>query len=480
MAVDVFKLRPSSVQQNRALVMSPFQTFVYHTQFEDIPVDVLAIMKRSLLDTIGVAAVGSTTEIGRITSSYARQHCCAGPQGPKARLLFDATAASPAGAAFYGAFAIDSIDAHDGHSPVKGHAGSSILPALLAFCDALRAGGKPVTGREFLTAIAIGYEVAYRSGLALHATTSDYHTSGAWTAVGIAAMGARLLRLPPEHLRQAIGIAEYHGPRSQMMRCIDHPTMLRDGAGWGTMTGVTAVYMAELGFTGAPAVTVEGEDAAEFWSDLGARWEIFNTHYKRYPICRWAHPAIDAAHTLMDKHGLKSQDIEKVRIQTFHNAIRLAGYDPQSMDELSYSIAYPTAIMIARGKIGIDELSPEVLADPEIRRLSLATQLLETEHYNKISVRERWADVTLYLKDGTALQSAPHKPKGDPDDPLSDAEISEKFHRFAEPVLGAKRAGRIVSAVAATDAEDATIQWHGQLLYAPTAPHSPDATGPKR
>jgi len=316
--------------------------------------------------------------------------------------------------------------------------------------------------------MAVGYEVAYRSGLALHATTSDYHTSGAWTAVGAAAVGARLLELSGQELRHAIGIAEYHGPRSQMMRCIDHPSMLRDGVGWGSPTGVSAAYMAQLGFTGAPAITVEGQDAADFWSDLGERWEITNTHYKRYPVCRWAHPAIDAAHDLMQAHGLASTDVERVRIQTFHNATRLAGQDPHSMDEVTYGIAYPTAIMIVRGKIGIPEVSPAILADPEVRRISLATELVETEHYNKISVRERWADVTFYLGDGRQLRSQPRKPKGDPDDPLSDAEIAEKYHRFATPVIGAERAASIEAAVSGLDAERATMDWLGDLVYRST------------
>jgi 2-methylcitrate dehydratase PrpD len=261
------------------------------------------------------------------------------------------------------------------------------------------------------------------------------------------------------------------------MRCIDHPSMLRDGVGWGSPTGVTAAYLAQLGFTGAPAVTVERENSSSFWSDLGDQWEIMNTHYKRYPVCRWAHPAIDAVHELMGSNKLQSHQVERVRIQTFHNATRLAGYDPKSMDALTYGIAYPTAIMIVRGKIGIPELSPDILNDPEIRRISLATELVETEHYNRISVRERWADVTLYLKDGRALQSEPRKPKGDPDDPLSDAEIHEKFHRF-DPILGLVRASGIEAAISEIDKANANMNWLSHLVYLPaiSIPRDSDST----
>ncbi len=446
--------------------MNSFQKFVFNTRFEDLPADVLAILKRSVLDTLGVAAVGTTTDIGQIVSAYAQRHWCAGNSGPKARLIYNGAEASPEGAAFCNAFSIDSIDGHDGFSPAKGHAGSAIVPALLAFCEDRRAAGKPVTGREFLTVMAVGYEVSYRAGLALHATVPDYHTSGAWTAVGAATVGARLLGLSGEQLRHAIGIAEYHGPRSQMMRCIDHPSMLRDGVGWGAPTGVGAAYLAQSGFTGAPAITVEAEEASAYWHDLGERWDILHTNYKRYPVCRWAHPAIDAARGLMEEHKLASNDVERVRIQTFHNATRLAGHNPQTTDDIAYGIAFPTATMIVRGRIGIDELAPAVLEDSEIARISQATELVETDHFNKISVRERWADVTLYLNDGREFQSKPCKPKGDQiDDPLSDAEISEKFHRFTEPVTGKQRALDIERAVEDIDRQNSTMDWLDKLVY---------------
>ena len=64
----------------------------------------------------------------------------------------------------------------------------------------------------------------------------------------------------------------------------------------GSPTGVTAAYLAREGFTGAPALTCEGDGAAPFWADLGSRWlTVDHTHYKPYPCCRWAHPSIDAA-----------------------------------------------------------------------------------------------------------------------------------------------------------------------------------------
>ncbi|MDQ7070402.1 MAG: MmgE/PrpD family protein [Rhodobacterales bacterium] len=431
--------------------------------YDDIPAEIVRIMRRSLLDTIGVAAIGSQTEISRITKRFAARHMPCGADTPSAHMIFGGQVTSAMGAAMAGAFSIDSVDAHDGHSGVKGHAGSAVLPGVLAIVDTVRQQGGVVSGRDLIVALTIGYEVAYRSGLTLHATTGDYHTSGAWTAVGIAAAGARLVGLSVDQMRHAVGIAEYHGPRSQMMRCIDHPTMVRDGVGWGSPTGVGAVFLAQDGFTGAPAITIEGDEAAAFWDDLGDRWEIENTHYKAYPVCRWAHPAIDAVADLMRDHGLVSGDIERARILTFHYATRLAGHAPASLDELTYALAYPFAIMAVRGRIGVAELQRDVLQDAEILRISKATLIEESAHYTEISVGKRWADVTLYLTDGREVQSRPYTPRGDPDDPLSDAEISAKFHLFADDVLGRSRADAIEGLVAAVDGDGFDL---GDLLGA--------------
>ncbi|MEO8859274.1 MAG: MmgE/PrpD family protein [Burkholderiaceae bacterium] len=440
--------------------------FVRDLGYDDIPFEVLAVMRRSLLDTLGVAALGSSTRIGGIVRTFALGHMPAGPDGPASRLLFSGRTLSPTGAAMAGAFAIDSIDAHDGYSKVKGHAGSGVFPAVLAVVDDLRRQHKPVSGKDLLTALTIGYEVAYRSGLCMHGTVPDYHTSGAWTAVGAAAAAARLLGLDVGQIRHALGIAEYHGPRSQMMRCIDHPTMLRDGVGWGSPAGVSAAYMAELGFTGAPAITTEGADAQPWWHDLGARWEVLNTHYKAYPVCRWAHPAIDAVRDLMRDHKLSSGDIARARIKTFHYATRLAGHAPSTVDELTYGLAYPFAIMAVHGTIGPRQLEESILEDPEVRRVSMATELVDDAHYTRISVDKRWADVTLYLKDGREIQSDARTPRGDPDNPLSDREISDKFHLLSDEVIGADRANQVERSVARVSDDDFDLDSLLNLIFA--------------
>ena len=408
--------------------------FVLGLSYDEMPDDVKHRARLHLLDLIGVAASSIRTPLSEII----RDHAVAmfGSGNHIARIMFDGRGASPAGAALAGGMSIDAVDAHDGEPPTKGHIGVAILPALFALFDA----GHRIDGREMLVNFVLGYEVSGRAGLALHGSVPDYHTSGAWNCLGAAALGSRMMGSETETLRHALGIAEYHGPRSQMMRCIDHPTMLKDGSGWGAMTGVSAADLAARGFTGAPAATVEMPDVAHHWDDLGSFWHMLDQYVKPYPVCRWAQPAVEAALAVQSAHGVDSTEIADIAVSTFYEATRLATYHPSDTEQAQYSLPYPVAASLVRGALGVDEILGDALADPEIARVSDCIRLIDHKPYDERFPRERWAHVVVTLKDGQELTSAPTRPKGEPEDPFSTEDMIAKFYDYASPALGADRA----------------------------------------
>lgn len=422
-------------------MLGPVQEFVHETTLGDLPADVVEMGRRCLLDLLGVAAGGSQTDLSRVIRQHAVDHFGAGSQG--APMLFDGRVVSPAGAALAGGMTIDSLDAHDGQRLVKGHAGCGLLPALAAFTAA--DGG--ADGAEFLTALIVGYEVALRAGIVLHETVSDYHTSGAWVAVACAALGARVLGLDETRTAEAVGIAEYHGPRSQMMRVIDHPTMLKDGSGWGAMAGVSAAYLARDGFTGAPAVTMTAPEVADRWSDLGSTWWILDQYFKPHPVCRWAQPAVEAALALRAEHGISGDDVVAIEVDTFHEGARLQTRRPSTTEQAQYSLPYPVAVALRTGQLGPSELSSEMLRDPDVLRLSDLVVIREDAAHNAAFPGARIARVALELRDGRRVESSDTEASGDPHLALSEDQLRTKFHDYAEPVLGAERANSIESAV---------------------------------
>ncbi len=444
--------------------MSPL-AFVHDVRFADLPAVAVRQARRCLLDLAGVAASGRTTGLSRIVHGFAVRHMGASEGG--ARLIFDGRRASAGGAAFAGASTIDSFDAHDGHALTKGHAGVAVLPALLAVADAegLVAAGR-LDGEELLTALAVGYEVATRAGIALHASACDYHTSGAWNALACAAVTARLLGLDHQTTRHALGIAEYHGPRSQMMRCIDHPTMLKDGSGWGAFAGVSAAYLAQSGFTGAPAITLEAPDQAGLWSDLGARWRITEQYFKPWPVCRWAQPAVEAASALLASHAIAPGEIMTVEVESFAEAVRLGVAVPTTTEAAQYALGFPLAAFLVRGRLGPDEIGPDGLADPAIRAMIGRISLREHPGLSRQFPGKRQAIVQITTRDGRVLTSPPTAARGDPDQPLSDAEIASKFAGLTGG-LGPERSGEIAETCQALETKPAQVERLMSLLLTP-------------
>ncbi|MGE3874649.1 MAG: MmgE/PrpD family protein [Parvibaculaceae bacterium] len=415
------------------------------------------------LDTLGIAIAASPMEAGRIARDVAALLYCAGDEASAARMLFDGRKVSAAGAAYAAATQIDNLDGHDGYNPTKGHVGVVVAPTLAILAEKL----PHLSGREALAAIAAAYEVAGRAAIALHATVADYHTSGAWNALGVAALAARLRGLDRRQLREALGIAEYHGPRSQMMREIATPTMLHDGSGWGALAGLTATTLAEHGFTGAPAITVEAPEVAAHWADLGQFWQILQHYIKPYPVCRWAHAAIDATRVLVLAHDLKPAQIAAIEVNSFHEAACLFGGLPETTSKAQYSLPFAVAAMAIHRRIGVEHISGAGLADPAVAQFLERITVRESQRHSSRFPLGRWADVTIRLEDGRELVSGDVHARGGPEAPFSADDIIAKYMEFARPVLGERRAAAIRDHVLGLIEPQSRFADLAQFIYEP-------------
>ena len=370
---------------------------------------------------------------------------------------------SPAGAALVGGMVINSVNSHDGHSLTKGHVGCGVLPALLAVTEAQ---GATLPDDRFMALLVAGYEIGTRAGIALHRSAVDYHSSGAWNAVTCAALAAHLLGLDTERFRHALGIAEYHGPRSQMMRNVDNPTMVKDGSGWGAMAGVSAAYLAAAGFTGAPAVSVVAEALDDIWGDLGTRWRILEQYTKPYPVCRWAHPGIDAVREVQAAHDFRVSDVEDVFVHTFHEATRLFQGVPETTDQAQYGTSFPTAAALIHGDVLPQHIADDALADPLVRDLTRRIHYCEDAEFSRHFPARRFARVEIRLRDGRTLTSSPREPRGDPASPLSRAEWAEKFHLYTTPAWGEAKSERCLRFLEGFGDADTTVGTLLELLRA--------------
>ena len=403
-------------------------TFIQETGWQDLPDAVQQQARRCLLDTLGAAAGGRQTPLSEIAGDFAA--VTFGGEG--GHLWFDGRELSPPGAALANGMTIDALDIHDGYNLTKGHAGAALVPAAFA---TLSLDDRPASGEELLATLVVGYEIALRAGVALHNTACDYHTSGAWNALGCAAIAGRRLHLTSRQLRHALGIAEYHGPRSPMMRCIDHPTMVKDGSGWGAMAGVSAALLAQEAFTGAPAATVESEESAVFWSDLGQRWRILEQYFKPHAVCRWAQPAVAGALALHKAHDLTPDAIHRIRVVTFHEAACLTTRRPQTTEEAQYSLPFPVAAALVYGRLGPAELSGDALRDDGVLALAGRVELVEEPAYSERFPGVRLARVEIETAGGAVHDSGEVQPKWEGDDPPTDEALRAKYRWLAQTLL---------------------------------------------
>jgi 2-methylcitrate dehydratase PrpD len=364
-----------------------------------------------LADMAAVCCAGRRAPAARI----AADHAVAVHSGDDATLLVDGRRAGAVGAAFANGVLANVLDFDDGHRLTKGHPGAIVIPAALAVAQL--ADATPV---ELLEAVVVGYEVSIRAGIALHDRDPAYHASGAWGAIGVAAASARLLGLDQSATIAALGLAEYHAPIAPMMRSCAEPRMTKDACAWGASLGVESALLASRGFT-----AVRGEFPDAELDDLGDRWRLEELYIKAYPCCRWSQGAIAAALAATGGRTLAPADVRHVSVRTFAAADGLAKVVPETTEEAQYSLLWPLASALARGRFGVAEvLGP--FTDAAVRAMFERIEIEVDPSLTAAFPARRLTAVEVELMSGERLAAGPLEAVGEPDDPELAALVAGK------------------------------------------------------
>jgi 2-methylcitrate dehydratase PrpD len=430
-------------------------------RWQQLPPEVQAQAKRCLKDILAVAAASRALPASLRWQSLVEGQYGSGP----APLWFTGCSSTLSGSCLFNAAAVDSLDWHDGFRPVKGHAGATVVPLVLGSCALRRVGGE-----ELLTALAVGYEIACRAGLVLHLLYRPvYHASGSWASIGAAAAGARILGIPAERFDSVLGTAEYYAPISPMMRVIDNPASVKDSAAAGALAAATALSMEEGGLTGPPSLLRAETRGAETTAALGREWLILKSYFKPYPTCRWSQPAVEAALRLQKRHGFTAGEVEHVHVETFAAGARLTRFPPEHSDDAQYSTPWAVAAALVDGTLGVAQVHPDRLLDPEILEVGGKVTISEAEDLEARFPDECLVRLEVTLGNGRRFRCPTTAAPGDWDNPLSREELDRKFAAAAEPVLGKQRSGRLARLID-------TLEEHGSAelleLVTPAAPRA--------
>jgi 2-methylcitrate dehydratase PrpD len=326
------------------------------------------------------------------------------------------------------------------------HPGSPTVAAALAITEAERG-----DGATLLSAIAIGYEVSCRIAAAINpAHYRFWHTTGTVGTMGAAIGASVALGIPAEQLAHALSVATTQAAglqqsfRSESMAKPLH-------AGHAAASGLLAALGAKNGFTGAldvlegPAGFGAAMSGEVDWSSVTAPWHepwaVAEVTVKNHTACGHTFAPIDATLSLRREYEIKPDDVASIVVETARIPIEVAGnLAPATEFEAKFSIPYCVASALLVGSVRLDAFSPTALSDRVARDLIARTELQAVEEFDEVFPTQRAARVVITLKDGQRLAREAWTRRGDPDDPLSDDEISEKFVELATPSLGASAA----------------------------------------
>jgi 2-methylcitrate dehydratase PrpD len=428
--------------------------FVSELKLADVPSAVVAKAKLVFLDTLGIALASSTMDFGRMVLNVAQK--LGGP--PASRLIGSAARIAAANAVLANGTLAHGLDYDDTLEEAIVHTGCCAGMTALSVGDEIGA-----SGRAVLEAAIAGTEVLCKVGLVapgkFHAR--GFHPTAICSTFGAAAAAGKLYALTPAQWGDAFGLCG-----SQSSGIIEY---LADGTwtkrlhpGWSAHGGVIATLLAQEGFRG-PSTVFEGVHgfyrsfggAQEYnfakLSELGKEWEIPRLTFKSYPCGSISHPYMDCALRLKEKYAPAAEKIVEVVCRTAEGPVHRLWepLDQKQRPPTSYaakfSLPFSIAVMLIRGRAGLDEFSDEAIKDTAILSLSkrVRYELDPTIDYP----RHFSGHVKIRLEDGTILEENQPHPRGGFELPLPPEEIEDKFRANARLALPAAKVDELLDMV---------------------------------
>lgn len=417
--------------------------FAAELKFEDIPAPVLRRAEDLFLDWMASALAGKGARPVEAIERFALAMGPALAHDSGAEVLISRRATSAYFAAMVNAAASHYVEQDDVHNGSVFHPATVVFPPALALAQTL---GK--SGKDFLLAVVVGYEVGIRVGEFLgRSHYRIFHTTGTAGALAAAAAAGSLLGLNAEQMLHAFGSAGTQAAGLwEFLRDAADSKQLHTARAAGN--GLTAAWLAKEGFTGARKI-LEGEQGmaagmspdpqpAQLTDRLGSRWALAETSFKFHASCRHTHPAADALLQVMQTHGLAAKDIAKVVCHVHKAAIDVLGpvVDPRTVHQAKFSMGTVLALVAQFGFAGLTEFDQhfkDAATADFCRRVSMK---LDEEVDTAYPVR--WiGKVTVTTTDGRTFHGRVDEPKGDPGNTLSRAELEDKARRLAAFAGGA-------------------------------------------
>lgn len=430
--------------------------FASGIRFEDIPAAAIERIKSSIIDSIGCCLFGATLPW---TQKVAAMALAEGARGD-ASLMGMAGKTSVALACLVNSTSGHAFEMDDIHKESIVHAGSIATPVAFALAEA-----RGLSGRDILTAMVAGYEVGTRVGNA--ATMSlffrGFHpqgTSGAFAAAGTA---ARALGLDAGQFQHALGIVGSQA--GGLMAAQEGAMVKRFHSGRAAQSGVYSALLARDGFTGIVDVLEasyggylssysDKPNAARITDGLGSTWETLNVGYKPHASVTSIHTALDGFGSLLRENGLTIDDVQalEVGLSKMTHVHCAWEYKAQGVTAAQMNLFYGLAVIGIDGVAFTDQYREDRLRDPRILGfIPRVTATIDAEIEAKGPAYRHAARLKLHTRDGKVLEKLILHRRGSPENPLTPAEVENKFRHVVGSCIPKARAERIIELVHALD-----------------------------
>jgi 2-methylcitrate dehydratase PrpD len=417
-----------------------------------LPAPVVGRAKLHILDTLGAMISGSRLKPGAVAVDFVR-----GQGGPKhAVVVATNLRTSPILAALANGMTAHADETDDAHFPTVTHPGSVILPAALGVAETQHR-----SGRDLIAAVVLGYDVMCRINKAFDRHwmgNRGLHPGSLCAVFGATAAASRLLGAGAQQVRHALALAGSQACGINTWRQDpEHIDKALCFSGAPARNGVSAALMAQAGFTGT-ATVFEGEEnffkavsdnakPEETVKELGSRYELLDTSIKKYPAGQPIQATLEGYFRLVKQHQLDGRQIEKI-------VVRLPDTQARTINDRhmpDVNCQYMLAVAMLDGKIDFQNSHDfERMHDPQVLEYKKRVEIVADAELTKIFPAVRAAIVEITTASGNYKILLDRMP-GAPYNPLTPAEVEEKFLLLSVPVLGEQRSQAIVESSRSLD-----------------------------
>ncbi len=419
-------------------------------RYEDIPPEAIEKAKDCILDQIGVELIGSTLEWNKIAYRYVAEM---GGRGESTVVNYGKKVPT-LDAAFVNATFGQGCELDDVGFAAGGHPGAATVPVALALAEKQGSSGK-----DFLAAVVVGWDVMYRLLLAVRPSAGKrgFHSHGIGAPFGAMATAARLLRLNDGQMLHAFGIAgmhssgtmEYDQTGGEVKRVI---------AGIAARGGIQSAILAQFGLTGPPTI-IEGKrgflkvfadlvEPEEITRDLGREFKIMRIWFKLYPCVATVQGVIYTLNKLIDEHRFSADDVDEIRVGISETSLSHGGaiYEPHDTASAQFSLPFSLAIRLLKNDNDLSfYMDPKLWTDPKV--LALARKVKSYADPNAKKDQNYNTTMEVKLINGKTFKRFEPYPPGSPFNMVSRDVLRTKFRKMASAVLTEECIEELIAAV---------------------------------